>query len=195
MTRHRTWTLAVLITVGMLGLFGNTSLVGNNTASAADRRLPGAICVNEGHAVFSQVSQASPAPHYSRGTITGGDSPWGIICPIVEDDAFPKTAVTILNVHGYLASGTVRVKACSVEHWSSQGNPTTFCTGEKEMAAKGNFYVHFDNLELQNAWSSSRYTDFAYVSIRFTGITYDNTGNRFVGDKDNRVNGIYLADH
>jgi hypothetical protein len=83
------------------------------------------------------------------------------VCPFDDSDAFPKSAVNVLNVHGYANSGGVFVFACS-RSWNnlSQGQ----CT-ERKTAPSGEFTISFSGNDLSSAWGPPYVTDFAWIEV------------------------------
>lgn len=88
-----------------------------------------------------------------------------LYCPVQDDDRFPKTAITTLNVHAYdgqmLASLPITAAAC-VSYWSTAG-------GTCGTAASTNGTVANPTLSPSlSAWSSAADFGYLYVSLEQT---------------------------
>jgi len=141
--------------------------------------------------LLSEKSQSRPvAGLYFDGAATATNSTTPFLCPIADDDRFPKTSVNLLNVHGRLRQGrSVSAKACSVQFASGGSQPTIFCTATKSItrpfsgSASGAFVVSFSGAELKPAWGIVHFNDFGYVEIRFS----DNSPGNY-------ITGLFLAE-
>lgn len=142
------------------------------SALGADRRIAGLSCqAAQQSATFRNLGY----PSYFRGTVSPLFSNSVILeCPIMEDSVFPKWTVNTLQVYGSLVNTfpltTVSARACSVRRFSAffaRSEPDIVC-GPAKTAFPGalDFIIHFNAVDLHEAWGPEHNDDFGFVQIR-----------------------------
>jgi len=147
-------------------------------AAAAERRLPSTLCVSS----FTTTSAVYSAGVATSAGINPSFTPF-LYCPIADDDVFPKTAVALMNIHGFTTTGFVSARACSVRFFAAEEFPTVFCGTAKDTSEHGEFTLSFDTSDLAPAWGPERFHDFRFVEIGFSNASFRNF-----------ITGIFLSD-
>jgi hypothetical protein len=127
------------------------------TIAKADRRMYWAECAPADYSKIVSDSQAGPA--FGVHETPGSDVT--LYCAVQDDTAFPKTAVTGINVHGHDGSsnGAVNVYAC-VDYYGSLGGACGVGA-----TSGGPFTGDFTAQPSPSVWQSDG-PDWGYVSVR-----------------------------
>lgn len=141
-------------------------MAGSSTAGAVSQRQHAYECFAESNVtVPNGVLHSSPL---------GGAN---VYCPFADDDRFPKTAVTTLNVHGYSRiAGSVTAAAC-IKYYGSVGGA---CNTSSGSTATGVFTLS----PAKTYWGAAYANDFAYVQVYLAPT---------VGGIENQLYGIFTA--